>query len=165
MPHCCRHWSSRLPNWDKIRSQHSLVAVDDIASATAHCSLPHATMGKSQSKLTQEQLADLQKSTYCQYFSPLLTPIASHVSSRQEGAPAVVRPSMLCSSPVTHPPHPGTRASRKTALQAISTRPNSAGYTNSSSRSVIQLNSPSTSSTSSMPTRAVTSTSKNSSAP
>lgn len=54
-------------------------------------------MGKSQSKLSSEQLADLQKHTYCTY-SPSTRPslpIAhphTRTPSRQEGAPAVVRP-------------------------------------------------------------------------
>lgn len=52
-------------------------------------------MGKSQSKLSADQLADLQKSTYCTCSRSLrLTPVKvadaeSLVHSRQEGAPAM----------------------------------------------------------------------------
>jgi hypothetical protein len=49
-------------------------------------------MGKAQSKLTPEQLVDLQKDTYCQYFQNIF---ASHNSgdlcSRQEGNPAMAQ--------------------------------------------------------------------------
>ena len=48
-------------------------------------------MGKSQSKLSQEQLVDLQKNTYCQlieYFISQWLMFYSH--SRQEGTPTMV---------------------------------------------------------------------------
>ena len=49
------------------------------------------TMGKSQSKLSQEQLADLQKNTYCQSSKALSHPIVcSYFYSRQEGTTAMV---------------------------------------------------------------------------
>jgi hypothetical protein len=48
-------------------------------------------MGKSQSKLSQEQLADLQKNTYCLSLPPLvLSTLLTHTHSRQEGAPTMV---------------------------------------------------------------------------
>jgi hypothetical protein len=59
----------------------------------------------------------------------------------------------------------GTRASRRTARQAISTRQSSAGYTSSSSPSATPPSSRTTSSTSSTRTRAARSTSRSSSAP
>ena len=47
-------------------------------------------MGKSQSKLSPEQLADLQKNTYCTYFAFVRILLLSQFTSRQEGTPAVV---------------------------------------------------------------------------
>lgn len=56
-------------------------------------------MGKSQSKLTPDQLADLQKNTYCA-FSVLFRFPSSTLPSRQEGASAMVRQSQIISFPL-----------------------------------------------------------------
>jgi hypothetical protein len=53
--------------------------------------IPVANMGKSQSKLSQEQLADLQKNTYCAYRFCLPNPQFSLTrGSRQEGTTGLV---------------------------------------------------------------------------
>lgn len=61
-------------------------------------SLPTSTMGKSQSKLSAEQLADLQKNTYCMCFAQAHHFFANIHHSRQERAPA-----MVCRDSVNHP--------------------------------------------------------------
>lgn len=101
-------------------------------------------MGKSQSKLSPEQLADLQKNTYC---ASLLSPPVNAYT------PQSIKRS--CSS--------GTRASAKTALPASLTSPSSAKYTGSSSPLAIPQNSLTMSSTSLTRTKTAPSTSRSSS--
>lgn len=48
------------------------------------------TMGKTQSKLTPEQLSELQKNTYCAYLLIVIPPPSHSNYSRQEGASAMV---------------------------------------------------------------------------
>lgn len=47
-------------------------------------------MGKSQSKLSAEQLADLQKNTYCQFSNDISSQIAYSHYSRQERTTTMV---------------------------------------------------------------------------
>jgi hypothetical protein len=62
---CARSIRLRLPS--KFRSAHLQLAQF----------LSQTTMGKSQSKLSPEQLADLQKNTYCTHFHQSHQPISS----------------------------------------------------------------------------------------
>lgn len=121
-------------------------------------------MGKSHSKLSPEQLADLQKNTYCKC-PPLLLPASHRRSSRQEGATAMVCTllSILCMH--THHICPtGTRDFSRTVRRASWTRQSLAEYTSSSFPLGIPANSPTTSSMSLMRTRTAPLISRSSSA-
>ena len=124
-------------------------------------------MGKSQSKLSPEQLSDLQKNTYCESSQP--DPL---VLSHQLTPSQLINASFSNGKPIPQDPSPsshkncatGTRASSRIVPLANSTRLSSAGYTNSSSRSATRANLPTMYSTSSTRTRTAQSTLKNSSA-
>ena len=120
-------------------------------------------MGKSQSKLSPEQLADLQKNTYCTHIPQTTTTERSHTPSRQERTTAMVS-SFRTAPAIAHPPL-GTRASSGTVRPVSSTGPSSAAYTSSSSRSVTPASSQTMCSTSLTRTRTARSTLRSSSAP
>ena len=127
-------------------------------------------MGGKQSKLSPEQLADLQKHTYCGYRlldsrgSPCMF-VYLITFSRQARTPTVVRHHTLAFHSPSLTPILGTKASSKTVPPVNSTRQSSVGYINSSSRSVTQEISQITFSMFSMRTRTEPSISKNSSVP
>ena len=119
-------------------------------------------MGKSQSKLSAEQLADLQKNTYCQSSNDISSQIAYFHCSRQERTPTMVH-LMPFNFPYNANLSTGTKVLRKTVLLVISIRQNLVGYTNSSFHLAILPNLLIMFSTSLMRTRAGKSISRSSS--
>ena len=118
-------------------------------------------MGKSQSKLSPEQLSDLQKHTYCE--RPQQTLPSSPISSPPS---QLINASFSNGKPISRDPPSsshkdcaaGTRDSSRTVPPANLTRPSSVEYISSFSRSANPANSPTTYSTSSMRTRVERST-------
>lgn len=118
-------------------------------------------MGKSQSKLSPEQLNDLQKNTYCTFQAHLRFRSSTHLRhSRQEGAPAMVRSLAPLYLRTEAELTTGTRASERIVHRAIWTSRSSAASTSNSSPSAIQANSRTMSSMSLTRTRTARSTLK-----
>ena len=123
------------------------------------CSIARPCHGHSQD-LPLQSISESCNSGKCLRRASSLPP------ARRSRSVLPVRPSSP-SPPRAHadrPPHPGTRASSRTAPPASSTRPSSAEYTNSSSRSATPASSRTMSSMSSMRIRTAPLTSRSSSA-